>query len=145
MRNLHNKNIKLETYNNTTSRQIRTCYLTLIHKKKQMVCKVFVVPESGPALLSIPDKETLGVLTIKYETIGRQLTQEDNPDKRQRNCQSERAVQTEVGKPESCTNKSRMLMYKNSAMLTIHLIQVLLLLQLSWVQITLRIAFSQGQ
>ena len=50
------------------------------------------------------DTETLGVLTIDYEIIGRQLTPYDNPDKRQGNYQSERAVQTDGRKPESCTN-----------------------------------------
>ena len=29
---------------------------------------------------------------------------DDTPDKRQRNCQSERAVQTDGRKPDSCTN-----------------------------------------
>ena len=42
---------------------------------------------------------------MNYETIGRQLTPDDNPYKRQRNCQSERAVQAEAMEPESCTNK----------------------------------------
>ena len=64
-----------------------------------------VVPGSSPSLLGIPNIKTLGVLTITYETIGRQGTPDDNPDKKQRNCQSEKAVQTEGSKPESCTNK----------------------------------------
>ena len=38
-------------------------------KKKGML--VFVVPRSHPALLGMPDIETLGVLTINYEPIGR--------------------------------------------------------------------------
>ena len=92
-----------------------------MHKDKQNISKFFVVPGSSPALLGMLDLETLGVLTIKCETIGRQLTQDDNPYKRQRNCKSERAVQAE----------GRMLMYKKNAMQTIHPSQVLLLIQWS--------------
>ena len=66
-----------------------------------MYVKCFVVPGSGTALLGTADIDTLGILTINRETIGRQLTPGDNPDKWQRNCQSERA---EGGKLESCTN-----------------------------------------
>ena len=53
----------------------------------------------------MPDIETLVVRTTNYETIGRELTPDNNPGKRQRNCQSKRAVQTEGGKPETCKNK----------------------------------------
>ena len=67
------------------------------------MCKCFVLPGSHPALLGMPGIQPLGVITIKYETIARQLTPDDNPDKRQRNCQSERAVETEDGKPVKCT------------------------------------------
>ena len=45
--------------------------------------------------------ETLGVPTINDKTIGRQLASGDDVDKRQRNCQCERAAQTEGGKLES--------------------------------------------
>ena len=62
---------------------------------------------SSPVLLGIPGIETLGVLTISYEKIGRQLKPDNNPDKRQRNCQSERAVQIEGRKPESCTSNKQ--------------------------------------
>ena len=51
-------------------------------------------------MLGKPDIETLGVLTIKYNTIGRQLASEDKANKMQINCQWERAVQTEGGKLE---------------------------------------------
>ena len=43
-------------------RQLRTCYLTLMYKEKR-VCKFFVVPRSGSALLGMPDTEILAVLT----------------------------------------------------------------------------------
>ena len=49
-------------------------------------------------MLGIPDIETLCVLTIKYNTICRKLTSDEKANKRQRNCQCERAVQTEGGK-----------------------------------------------
>ena len=35
---LQSKNTKLNIYNITTIRHIRTCYLTLMHKEKQKVC-----------------------------------------------------------------------------------------------------------
>ena len=53
----------------------------------------------------MPGIETWGVLTINYETIGKQLTSDDDSYKRKRNFKHERAIQTEGGKPESCTNK----------------------------------------
>ena len=65
----------------------------------------FVVPGSGPASLGMPNIDNLHLLTIKYETTGRQLTSDDNTDNRKRNCQYERAVQTGSGMTESCTNK----------------------------------------
>ena len=42
---------------------------------------------------------------INDKMTGRQLASGDSADKRQRNCQYKRAVQTEVGKLESSTNK----------------------------------------
>ena len=86
-------------------RQLGTCYLTLMHKDKQKVCKFLVVQERYPALLSIPDVETLGVLTINNKTIGRQLASGDSAYNRHINCQCTRAAQTEGRKLESCTNK----------------------------------------
>ena len=53
------------------------------------------MPGSSPALLGMPDIETLGLLTIDEKTIDRQLALGDNAGKRQRNCQCERAVQAE--------------------------------------------------
>ena len=44
------------------------------------------------------------MLTITDKTIDRKLALGDNVDKRQRNCQWERAVQTEGRKLGSCTN-----------------------------------------
>ena len=51
------------------------------------MCKCFVGAGSSPALLDIPDIETLGALAITYEAIGRQLTSDKNADKRKRDCQ----------------------------------------------------------
>ena len=56
------------------------------------MCKFFVVPGSSPALLGMPYIETPGVLTINCKTMGRQLTSDDNANKRNRNWQYERAV-----------------------------------------------------
>ena len=77
----------LKTYNFKTIRQLKTHYLTLMQKEKQMVCKLSAVPGSGLALLAISDIETWSVLTIKYNTIGRQLASDDKVNKRQRSHQ----------------------------------------------------------
>ena len=65
---------------------------------------------SGPALLSMPDIETQGVLTINVKTIGRQLASGDSADKIQRNCQCQVEVQTEGGKLESIQMRGQMLL-----------------------------------
>ena len=71
-----------------------------MHKEKK-ICRFFVVPGSCPTLFGMSDIEMLGVLKIDDKTIGRQLALGDNVDKRQRNCQCERAVQTESMKLEN--------------------------------------------
>ena len=53
----------------------------------------------------MPDIDNLGLLTIKYETVGRQLPAEDNTNNRKRNCQCNRVVHIQVGMSESCTNR----------------------------------------
>ena len=45
------------------------------------MCKFFVVPASSPALLGMPDIDTLGIPTINYKTIDRPLTTDDTQDK----------------------------------------------------------------
>ena len=75
-----------------------------MYKEKQKICKFFVVPVSGPALLGMPDVDNWGVLTINCKRIGRQLASHDNAHTRKRNCQYERAVQTEGRMPEGCIN-----------------------------------------
>ena len=70
-------------------------------KKNKRYVGFFVLPGSGPALLGMPDIETVGVPTIHDKIIGRQLASGDMADKRQGNCQCEKAVQTEGGKFES--------------------------------------------
>ena len=46
---------------------------------------IFVVPGRRPALLGIPDINNLGVLTIKYDTIGRLVASDDNAKNMKRN------------------------------------------------------------
>ena len=75
------ENTKLKTYNNTKIRHIGTCYI--LHREKQKTCRFLVVPVSGPAMLGMPDIETLGLLTKDDKTIGRQLTLGYNANKRQ--------------------------------------------------------------
>ena len=115
--------------NNKIIRQSGIYYLTLPHKEKQKVCKFFVEPESDPALLGKPDIQTLGVITINCETIGRQLASDDNADKRRRKCQYERVVQTGGRKPESCQNQRHDFDVQHYAVQTMLLSQALFLVQ----------------
>ena len=55
--------------------------------------------ESSPELLGMPDIETLCILIINYETIGRQMTPDNNPDKRKRNAKGKETVKTKGWKP----------------------------------------------
>ena len=48
--------------------------------REQKICKHFVVPGNSPAALGKPDIDNLGVLTITFKTIGRQLSSNDNSD-----------------------------------------------------------------
>ena len=61
-----------------------------MHKGKQKLSRFFVVHRTGPALLGMPDIETLGVLTKDDKTLDRKLALGDNADKGQRNCQCEK-------------------------------------------------------
>ena len=65
----------------------------------------FVLQGSKRALLGMPDIQTVGVLTINHDTLGRQLASDESTDKRKTNRQSKRAVQTQGQKPESWKNK----------------------------------------
>ena len=95
------KNVK-NTYK--TRRQLGTCYLTLMHKEKENDCKFFIVQDSSLAVLGMPDIDNLDVLPINCETIGRKVASDENIDSK-RNCQHERAFQTEGRKFESYENK----------------------------------------
>ena len=59
----------------------------------------FVVPGSGQASLGMPDIDNLSLMTVNYETIGRQLAADDNADKR--------SSSIEGRKPESCKKRDR--------------------------------------
>ena len=85
--------------------KVEICYLTITHKEKQKVCKFFIVPRGGRAMLGMSNIETLGVLTINQDTTGRQLASDDNTDKIKTSGQSKKAVQTESRETESCKNK----------------------------------------
>ena len=76
-----------------------------MHKEKEEDCKFFVVQGSSSAVLGMPDIDNLGILTINCETIGRQVTPDENAGNSKRNRQHERTIQTEGGKFESYENK----------------------------------------
>ena len=46
-------------------------------------------------MLGIPDIDSLGVLTINCENIGRQVASDQNTDNSKRNCQCKREIQTD--------------------------------------------------
>ena len=62
-----------------TRRWLGTCYLTLTHKKKKIV-SCFVVQGGSSAVLGMPDIDSLGVLTINCEKIGRQAASDENTE-----------------------------------------------------------------
>ena len=50
------------------------CKVKLQHNNKQKLCKFFVVPGNGQALLGMPDIDTLNIITINFNTIDTQET-----------------------------------------------------------------------
>ena len=64
-----NKKTQLETYNRTIVTQLGIFKVKVEHNNKPEMCKFFVVPGSGKALLGIPHINTLNIITISCNTI----------------------------------------------------------------------------
>ena len=65
-----NKNVQLKSYNKTTITQLGMCKVKLEHNNIQKMCKFFVVPGRGQALLGMPGIDTLNIIRINCNTIG---------------------------------------------------------------------------
>ena len=59
----------IKNYNETRIPQFGVCSVIIKHKDKQKLCKYYVVPENGPALLEISDIEILDILSVKCSII----------------------------------------------------------------------------
>ena len=56
-------------YNKATIIQLGVCQFKLEHNNIQKLCKFFVVPGNGQALLSMPYTDTLNIIEINCNTI----------------------------------------------------------------------------
>ena len=56
------------------------CKLKLIHNERQKICKFFVVPDSGTAVLGMPDIDKLGIISFNCETMHGQVAADDSAD-----------------------------------------------------------------
>ena len=94
-------------------------------------CKFFVVQNGSLAVSGMPDIDTLGLISLNYDTAHRKVAADDSIDK------SENPIQTEGGNVSSLKATSRMQKHKANRMQTIHLSWLLSLIQQSWVTITM--------
>ena len=69
--------------------------------KKKKKCKFFVVQSGGPAVLSMPDIDKLGLMSLTYDTAHRQVAADDSIDN------SESPIQTKGGKCEQFKVKEK--------------------------------------
>ena len=57
-----NNSTVFKTYNQSNIEQLGVCAVRLRHKDKIAICRLFVVPGDGPALLGMSDIELLGIM-----------------------------------------------------------------------------------
>ena len=57
-------------YNKPTVTLLGTCTVKIEHKNKNKMCKFFVVPGNGQALLGMPDIDVLNIISIDIHSIG---------------------------------------------------------------------------
>ena len=60
--------ITLFAYNNTPFKQFGTCSVRISFKRKQTICKFYVV-EFNTVIIGISDSETLGLVNINFDVI----------------------------------------------------------------------------
>ena len=58
-------------YNNTPIKQFRTCSVKISFKRKQTICKFYVV-EYNTTILGVTDSEKLGLVNINFDVIDRE-------------------------------------------------------------------------
>ena len=56
-------------YNKTTITQLRMRTITVEHNNEK-ICRFFVVPRNGQALLGMPDTDALNIIKINIDSIG---------------------------------------------------------------------------
>ena len=61
-------------------RQPKTCKLKIIHNKKEKNCKFFVAQNGSPAVLGMQDIDKLGLISVNYNTMHRQVAEDDSID-----------------------------------------------------------------
>ena len=64
-----NNNIQLKIYIKTTITQFGMCKVRLQHSDKQKICKFFMVPRNGQALLGMPVINMQNMIAIKFSTV----------------------------------------------------------------------------
>ena len=86
----------------------------------------------------MPDIDNLGLLTINYDTVGRQVAQDDNANIRKGNCHVKQQFKQKVGNLKAMNTKGRMQKGKANTMQTIQFSQVVLLIQWPLVAIEMK-------
>ena len=58
------KSVVLKTYNQSNKEQLGRCLIKIRHNDRCVKCRFFLVPGDDPALISMPDMEFLGIITV---------------------------------------------------------------------------------
>ena len=93
----------------------------------------------------MPDIDKLNLISVNCKTMGRKVVSDDITDNSKRNGQCKRAVQIEGRKCEQFKNEKQDAEALSQRMQTIQPSQLLLLIQWSWVTITIRMTSLQRQ
>ena len=70
-----NKIIQLKMYNKTAISQLGICKVKIQHGNAQKMCKFFVDPGNGQALLGMPDINMLNIINLNFNTIDTHRTE----------------------------------------------------------------------
>ena len=86
-RDRNNNSISFHTFKilfpkaeNKGIRQPKTCKLKIIHNKKEKICKFIVAQNGSPAVLGMQDIDKLALISINYDTMHSQVTEDDSID-----------------------------------------------------------------
>ena len=76
--------------------------------------QVFCSARKWPSIVRHARYRDSGVLTINYETMGKNLTPDNNSDKKQITAKVKEQFKQKVGSPKAIETLGRMLMHKQS-------------------------------